>query len=667
MFTSDMRIAYGIILLIMSMTVINVNGEEEPIIRFDKSDYSPFDEVIITVKYDAFNRDPNSVDKIVATLSTSERDMKIEVVETESNNGLFLTTIKLSPNFQRYPGDLQVKRGDTLRLSIEFGNAVFSENAKVNFHQAKIELDKQVYKPREEAILRIIEPDANKNPYLMDAINITISTDNEEIVRTINETGVKSGIFETSIDLGRDIEVDENDILIISYTDDTLPLPAELNRDLVSTESSTISSRVIITEDSELFSAYIKSVEDTADTFAKLVSSRGGLSNLLVLDSVEPFTIINNDIEGESSASDIARLIVDSTAFTTGDRAPISINEVSRIARVNVEEYKQGYKDALTTPREWSKDETKILLNPDDLILKINWKSLNKDITTIAALDDGVLEFEPMMYFTSTEPIVGDASFMVKNYFGNEVVDANVSANIDSSDSCEITSNPNAIPKVDVWTAPLWISEHMSKTEIFAVSKCLTDPEKDFECASIESVIVYGAFVPNWRFDRSNFDVAEGNLPISSNDIKLRLQACPTTPIIETVRHAGSVFNIVTHQNNINIESITVDESSTALVFTFKAQQDGVLEVTLPRELIDSRSNDADTDFVVMIDGKQREYEEIATNESERSIRVSIPAGSNELKIIGTQVVPEFSVLVLITLAVTISLVIATTRFKGII
>lgn len=663
-----MKMVYGLLLIIVSMTIISVNAQEEPIITFDKTDYSPFDEVVMTVQYDVFNRDPNTLDKISATLSTSEKSTKIEIVETASNSGLFLTTVKLTPNFELYAGDLQVKRGDVLTLSIEFGNQVFKESAVVNFHEAKIEVDKQVYEPDEEALIRIIEPDANKNQHIIDAINITIRTNNETIVKTINETSVKSGIFETTLRFTTTMEddtikVDERDIVIINYVDTTLPLPAELNRDLVSTESKVISSRVIIDKDAEIISAHIESVEDTAIAFAEFVSNRGGLSNLLVLDSIEPFTIINNNIEGEGSVVDVASLIVENTAFTSGDRAPITMNEVSRVTRVNIDEYKQVYENALLTPQEWSIDEIKTLLNAGDLILKVNWSSLNKDITTIAVLDNGVLEFEPMMYFTSSDPIIEDASFSVKNYFTNDVINAKVSTRIDSSDSCEITSNPNAIPDVDVWTAPLWISDHMNDVEIFTISKCLTDPEKDFECASIESVIAYGPFIPNWTLDRNNFNVVEGNLPLSNDSVKLRLQACPTTPIIETVRHAGSVFNIVTHQNNINIESITVDENSTALVLTLNAEQDGLLEITLPREMIDSRSNGIDTDFVIMVDNKQVEYEEIASNEFERSIRVSIPKDSNELQIIGTQIVPEFATLALITLAATISLVIVT-RYK---
>ena len=97
---------------------------------------------------------------------------------------------------------------------------------------------------------------------------------------------------------------------------------------------------------------------------------------------------------------------------------------------------------------------------------------------------------------------------------------------------------------------------------------------------------------------------------------------------------------------------------------TLAADQDGLLEITLPRELIDSRSNDIDTEFVVMIDGEEAEYEEIVSNEFERSIRVSIPENSKELKIIGTQVVPEFAILALITLVVTVSLAIAISRHR---
>ncbi|RMF30870.1 MAG: hypothetical protein D6752_03285, partial [Candidatus Nitrosothermus koennekii] len=272
-----MKIVYALPLLMIGM-LINVYAEEEPVIKFDKENYSLFDEAIITVKYDVFNRDPNLVDKISATLSTKDKSMKIEIVETSSNSGLFLTTVKLSPNLQLYPGDLQVSRGDRLTLRIEFGNEVFEESARVNFYTAKIEFDKQAYRPNEEGILRIIEPDANKNPYLIDSINVTMRTSKGDFNIMVNETDARSGIFETKIKFDK---VNTKDIVIIDYIDDTLPPPADLNKDLASTEASVISSRVIIDKDADIILGYIANVEDTAKAFASLVNTRGGLDNIL--------------------------------------------------------------------------------------------------------------------------------------------------------------------------------------------------------------------------------------------------------------------------------------------------------------------------------------------------------------------------------------------------
>ncbi len=84
---------------------------------------------------------------------------------------------------------------------------------------------------------------------------------------------------------------------------------------------------------------------------------------------------------------------------------------------------------------------------------------------------------------------------------------------------------------------------------------------------------------------------------------------------------------------------------------------DITLELALPRALIDSRTGHGlagiDAEFVVFADDKLVGYEETASTERERMLRVFVPAGAKSVEILGTVATPEFGVIAVLLLAVT--------------
>jgi predicted secreted protein with PEFG-CTERM motif len=132
------------------------------------------------------------------------------------------------------------------------------------------------------------------------------------------------------------------------------------------------------------------------------------------------------------------------------------------------------------------------------------------------------------------------------------------------------------------------------------------------------------------------------------------LSAGGQTYPIEHMITGGSVDNMTIHGEN---QTLGVTISSTG---------NGTLALRLPREVIDSKTVEGtDADFAAFIDNA--EYEEpgeIEPSEDTRTLLIGFPAGAGSIDVIGTSVIPEFSTIAVIMLAVAIvGIVIATARY----
>jgi len=107
-----------------------------------------------------------------------------------------------------------------------------------------------------------------------------------------------------------------------------------------------------------------------------------------------------------------------------------------------------------------------------------------------------------------------------------------------------------------------------------------------------------------------------------------------------------------------SIISITPDIDQSSLIIEIKAVDDGELIITLPRELIDAKIGDADDDFFVLVDAEEVDFDETKTD-LDRTLTIGFFAGTEEIEIIGTFVIPEFGTIAALILAVAIISIIA--------
>src|SRR5215207_10085755 len=114
-----------------------------------------------------------------------------------------------------------------------------------------------------------------------------------------------------------------------------------------------------------------------------------------------------------------------------------------------------------------------------------------------------------------------------------------------------------------------------------------------------------------------------------------------------------------------SVENMTIHSENQTLGVTINSTDDGTLALRLPREVIDSKTVEgSDADFAAFIDNA--EYEEpgeIEPAEDTRTLLIGFPAGAGSIDVIGTSVIPEFSTIAVVVLAVAIvGIIIATAR-----
>ncbi len=107
-----------------------------------------------------------------------------------------------------------------------------------------------------------------------------------------------------------------------------------------------------------------------------------------------------------------------------------------------------------------------------------------------------------------------------------------------------------------------------------------------------------------------------------------------------------------------SVISIVEDFASHSLVITISTTSDGELTITLPRSVIDSKDGDTDSDFFVIIDGEEREFEESITS-NDRTLTIPFFDGDEQIEIIGTFVIPEFGTIAVLILTIAIISIIA--------
>ncbi|MCV0413160.1 MAG: hypothetical protein K5782_09205 [Nitrosarchaeum sp.] len=91
-----------------------------------------------------------------------------------------------------------------------------------------------------------------------------------------------------------------------------------------------------------------------------------------------------------------------------------------------------------------------------------------------------------------------------------------------------------------------------------------------------------------------------------------------------------------------NIESIFLDPDFFELIITMNTQDDGTIEITIPREILDATFESTDDMFFVLVDGFETSYIESKSTSTSRTLMIPFFNGDSIVEIIGTHALNPF-------------------------
>jgi predicted secreted protein with PEFG-CTERM motif len=119
------------------------------------------------------------------------------------------------------------------------------------------------------------------------------------------------------------------------------------------------------------------------------------------------------------------------------------------------------------------------------------------------------------------------------------------------------------------------------------------------------------------------------------------------------------VYCVPYSADGVDVRSAAVSSELSSITLRVNADTDGLITLMIPRDVLDSTSDEGDSDFIVLVDGEEADFEEIESDDSARAIEITIPEGTTQIEVIGTFAVPEFGMMAAIILAVAIVSIIA--------
>ena len=144
---------------------------------------------------------------------------------------------------------------------------------------------------------------------------------------------------------------------------------------------------------------------------------------------------------------------------------------------------------------------------------------------------------------------------------------------------------------------------------------------------------------------------------------KLEHQKGFQAPLKGPINVQGTEYSVTYGISGGVVSQVVPDTEAQSLIIQIDSVTNGTLLMKLPREVIDSKFGDKDDDFFVLIDGMDSEFTEGKTA-TERTLTIKFPEGTEEIEIIGTSVVPEFGIISILILVVSISSIVILTKTK---
>ena len=224
----------------------------------DQDVYTWTDKVYITILAPSWNANRDGIDSIgedeehFVKISTTNHSLKpYKLTETGTNTGIFTGEVILTGFLHDANGDgvpdtnprttgsgptngfLETTNRGGITISFEFADGVvLTHSALIRWNIGEVSFMEPAYFVGDTAKIRVIDPDMNLNPEIIDQVDLKITSHSDAagIVATATETNEASGIFEAAISFtqsssssGNRLFANPGDILEAKYRDFTLP------------------------------------------------------------------------------------------------------------------------------------------------------------------------------------------------------------------------------------------------------------------------------------------------------------------------------------------------------------------------------------------------------------------------------------------------------------
>lgn len=101
---------------------------------------------------------------------------------------------------------------------------------------------------------------------------------------------------------------------------------------------------------------------------------------------------------------------------------------------------------------------------------------------------------------------------------------------------------------------------------------------------------------------------------------------------------SGTAHNIDFETDGVTINTVSADLDFISILLEVEVTgAPGTLDITFDREYFDSTFEGADEPFIILADGDEPTFEETETTSETRTLRIELPTGTEEVEIIGSQ------------------------------
>ena len=160
----------------------------------------------------------------------------------------------------------------------------------------------------------------------------------------------------------------------------------------------------------------------------------------------------------------------------------------------------------------------------------------------------------------------------------------------------------------------------------------------------------------------------EGNVSETTFMYIPNSEVLATTNSFEVDAGSSGTFDLPYTIRGGTISNISIDENIFGLVVQINAFDEGKIVLDLPRKYIDAeKQNGKDEVFIILVEKQNGDVVETTYNEETshseiRTLTINFEEGDSEIQIIGTYVIPEFGMIVMIILTVGIMASVLLTR-----